>query len=69
MKSKGTYSTANWKKSGQEVNSTAFEVPHCYVPGVSKENNEKSGTRADIQTEIQCRNLLKVKLVVLALQV
>jgi hypothetical protein len=48
---------------------TAFEVPHCYMPGVSEENNEKSGTTADIPTEIQCRNLLKVKLVVLTLEV
>jgi hypothetical protein len=37
------------------------------VPGVSEENNEKSGTTADIPTEIQYRNLLKVKLVVLTL--
>jgi len=70
MKSKHNYVQYNKSgKSGQEVNSTAFEVPHCYVPGVSEENNAKSGTTADIQTEIQCRNLLKVKLVMLTLEV
>jgi hypothetical protein len=52
-----------------EVNLTAFEVTQCYVPWVSEENNEKSGTAANIPTEIQCRNLLKVKLAVLTLEV
>jgi hypothetical protein len=39
------------------------------LPGVTEESSEKYGTTTDIPTEIQCRNLLEVKLVELALQV